>query len=87
MLTPSSIPETIDDAELLGWHGLHVTCRCHISVMSWPLLRRSVRYQRLVEIKERLVCSKCGSKPTGVALYRSYLPQPGAVPARKKRAI
>ncbi len=87
MLTPDSTPETIDDAELLGWEGLHLTRQCHISVMSWPLLRRSQRYRRLDEIKERLVCSKCGSAPKTVALFRMYVPKPGAVPAQKKRAI
>ncbi len=29
MLTPDSMPERIDDAELLGWDGLHVTCTCY----------------------------------------------------------
>ncbi|MCP4381796.1 MAG: hypothetical protein GY798_10365 [Hyphomicrobiales bacterium] len=86
MLTPDSIPETIDDAELLGWEGLHVTCDCHISVMSWPLLRRVQGYQRLDDIKQRLRCKTCGA-PNQVALYRRFLSHPRAVPEHRKQAI
>lgn len=87
MLTPDSIPRTIDDAELIGWEGLTITCRCHIAVMSWPLLRRVQRYRRQDEIKERLVCSKCGSAPSEVTLHRSYLRVPNSVPETEKKAI
>lgn len=81
------IPETIDDAEQVGWEGLHIVCRCHISVMSWLLLRRVQQYRRLNDIKERLRCSKCGALPESVSLYRRFLASPRAVPEHRKKAI
>lgn len=81
MLT-SDDPQTIDQAELLGWQGLSIVCdTCRVNtILPFRMLRRQTRRWKLAEIAERLVCQRCKGRPASVALsrmhYRNGTPEP-----------
>ena len=67
-----TVPKTIDEAELAGWHGLQIThacCRHGTTVLPWARLRSRQRYRRLDEIVARLVCEHCRTPPVAVGLW------------------
>jgi hypothetical protein len=72
-----SPPQTIDDAELTGWIGLAMQCRCGRTELPWPLVRRRTPRRVLADIAARLVCHQCGQWPSYVALTRREPAEPG----------
>jgi hypothetical protein len=79
-------PRTVDEAELLGWTGLELHCNgCRIlTYIDWPRIRRRSGYRKLTEIRDRLVCSKCGQKPARVLLHRTVILSPKGAPTSER---
>lgn len=69
-------PRTVDEAELAGWDGLELNCgTCRfLTTIPWHRIRRRSGYRKLDEIKERLRCQRCGTKPLHVWLHRDVRP-------------
>lgn len=64
------IPNTIDEAEKIGWDGLIIYCRCRITSRGWKQLRLATRRRALAEIAPRLRGENCRHEPERVALVR-----------------
>ena len=81
-------PRTVDEAEVAGWDGLETDCAtCRIlSVLPWSVMRRRSGHQKLVDIKERLVCQQCRKRPATVWLTRRVNQGHGS-PATERQAL
>lgn len=75
--------ETIDQAELAGWQGIHVEhecCRRGTTILPWPWLRARVRQRSLAAIAAALKCKACHAPPKTATLWRLAAPRPNFAP-------